>query len=49
MILTENEYNKVVEILNQLLDIGGADEKHPLANIVNAIGELIYEYENESI
>lgn len=42
---SEHDYDKAVATLNQLLDAGAADEKHPLADLVNILGALIYEYD----
>jgi HTH-type transcriptional regulator/antitoxin HigA len=39
------EYEAAVEHLNQLLDAGGANQTHPLAGLVEALGELIQTYE----
>jgi HTH-type transcriptional regulator/antitoxin HigA len=39
------EYAQLVEALDAALDAGGADEKHPLARLVDYLGELIAEYE----
>jgi HTH-type transcriptional regulator / antitoxin HigA len=39
------DYRKAVVALNQLLDSGAADEKHPLANLVDTLGALIGEYD----
>ena len=39
------EYETAVEHLNQLLDAGGANQAHPLAGLVEALGELIQTYE----
>ena len=39
------EYVMAVEHLNELLDAGGANEAHPLAGLVEALGELIQAYE----
>lgn len=41
------DYNKAVATLNQLLDAGAANEKHPLADLVNTLGALINEYDYE--
>lgn len=43
----EAEYDKLVDILNLLLDQGGSDEQHPLADLVNVVGTLVAEYERE--
>ena len=39
------EYETAVEHLKQLLDAGGANQAHPLAGLVEALGELIQAYE----
>lgn len=44
-ITKRTEYEAAVEHLNQLLDAGGANQAHPLAGLVEALGELIQTYE----
>ena len=44
-ITKKTEYEAAVEHLNQLLDAGGANQAHPLAGLVEALGELIQTYE----
>lgn len=44
-ITSETDYRKAVASLEQLLDAGGANERHPLAGLVEALGELIESYE----
>lgn len=44
-IKSERQYDEAIESLNQLLDAGGADEKHPLALAVRQLGEAIAAYE----
>lgn len=44
-ITKKSEYEAAVEHLNQLLDAGGANQTHPLAGLVEALGELIQTYE----
>ena len=39
------DYRRAVASLEQLLDAGGANERHPLAGLVEALGELIESYE----
>ncbi len=39
------EYDAAVEHLNRLLDAGGANQAHPLAGLVEALGEMIQSYE----
>jgi len=45
-IRTKRDYNKAVSTLNQLLDAGAADEKSPLADLVNTLGTLIGDYDD---
>ena len=40
------EYAQLVEALDAVIDAGGADESHPLARLVDYLGELIAEYES---
>lgn len=42
---TEEDYDALVEALDQVLDDGGADENHPLARLANYLGDLISEYD----
>jgi len=44
---TESEYDKAIILLNQLIDVVGEDEKHPLANLMETLGTLIEVYENQ--
>jgi HTH-type transcriptional regulator / antitoxin HigA len=46
-IRTQKDYNAAVTSMNMLLDAGAADEKHPLANLVATLGELIGDYDDE--
>jgi len=43
---SEKEYEKLIRILDGLLDKGGRDEKHPLARLVHLISDNIETYEN---
>jgi len=45
-IRTEAGYDRAVTVLNQLLDAGAADELSPLADLTNALGGFIAEYED---
>ena len=45
-IRTEHDYDQAVAALNQLLDAGAANEKHPLADLANTLGALINEYDD---
>jgi HTH-type transcriptional regulator / antitoxin HigA len=46
---TEEEYKRLVEILDCLIDQVGEDETHPLASLMEVIGVLIENYETEYI
>lgn len=45
-IRTGADYDKAVAVLNQLLDAGAADERSPLADLTNALGAVIGDYED---
>jgi HTH-type transcriptional regulator/antitoxin HigA len=45
-IRTNEDYDKAVAVLNQLLDAGAADECSPLADLADALGALIGDYED---
>ena len=44
---SEQEYNKLVNILDQLIDEIGDDETHQLAPVMETIGKLIENYEDQ--
>ena len=44
-IQNEHDYEVAVNVLNRLLDLGGADENHPLGRLVTALGIFIENYE----
>lgn len=46
---TEAEYQRLVEVLDQLIDHVGEDESHPLASLMEVIGVLIETYEDEHV
>ena len=43
----EKEFDALVNKLDQLLDIVGDNENHPLISLVDVVGELVSVYENE--
>ena len=43
---TEAEYNRLVAMLDELIDEVGKDEAHPLASLMEILGVLIKHYEN---
>jgi len=46
---TEREYNRLVQMLDALIDFVGEDEKHPLASLMEVIGVLIEKFEDEHV
>ncbi len=46
---TEQEYERLVELLDSLIDQVGENETHPLASMMDVIGVLIENYEAEHI
>ena len=46
---TEDEYNEIVHLLDQLVDEVGEDEEHPLASLMDVLGVLIEKYEDEHV
>ncbi|NHZ97488.1 transcriptional regulator [Massilia sp. CCM 8734] len=45
-IRSEQDYDKAVAVLNQLLDAGAADERHALADLASMLGTLIAVYDD---
>ncbi|MFU8926046.1 helix-turn-helix domain-containing protein [Acinetobacter puyangensis] len=43
----QQDFNTLVEALDDLLDIVGDDESHPLMGLVHQLGDLVSEYENK--
>jgi len=43
------EYNRLVAILDELIDVVGEDEAHPLASLIEIIGVMIEHYENANV
>jgi HTH-type transcriptional regulator/antitoxin HigA len=46
---TEEEYEQLVDLLDNLIDQIGEDESHPLASMMDVIGVLIENYETQHI
>lgn len=44
---TDKEYKKLVRVLDELIDEVGNNEKHELAPLLETVGNLIEEYEND--
>jgi HTH-type transcriptional regulator/antitoxin HigA len=46
---TEDEYSRLVALLDGLIDEVGEDEAHPLASLMEILGVLIEKYEEENV
>ena len=46
---TEDEYQRLVALLDSLIDEVGEDESHPLASLIEIVGVLIEKYEDEHV
>ena len=46
---TKKDYGRAVDALDQIIDEIGEDEKHPLAELADALGVFIERYEAEHI
>ncbi len=45
----ESEYQHLVSVLDDLIDMVGEDEDHPLASLMDVVGVLIERYEDEHV
>ena len=46
---SEKYYEKLVSLLDKLIDEVGEDEIHPLASLMEVIGVLFEDYENKNV
>jgi HTH-type transcriptional regulator/antitoxin HigA len=46
---SEEEYRKLVALLDSMIDEVGDDESHPLASLMEVLGVLIQKYEDEHV
>jgi HTH-type transcriptional regulator/antitoxin HigA len=46
---TEEDYNRLVSLLDSLIDEVGEDESHPLASLMEVLGVLIGKYEDDHV
>ncbi len=46
---TEEEYNRIVALLDTLIDEVDEDESHPLASMMEILGVLVEHYENAHV
>lgn len=47
-IRSERDYERMHELMNELLGVVGDDEDHPLADLLDVIGILVAQYEDEN-
>jgi HTH-type transcriptional regulator/antitoxin HigA len=43
---SEQQYARLVEVLDALVDAIGEDEEHPLASLMEVVGTLVESYED---
>lgn len=46
---TQEEYDRAVALLDELIDEVGENEQHPLASLMDTLGTLIEAYENANL
>lgn len=46
---SEEEYQRLVKLLDSFIDEVGEDESHPLASLMEVVGVLIQRYEDEHV
>jgi len=46
---TDEEYNEMVQLLDELTDQVGNDESHPLASLMETLGSLVEAYETQNL
>jgi HTH-type transcriptional regulator/antitoxin HigA len=46
---SEEEYRRLVALLDGLIDEVGEDESHPLASLMEIVGVLVEKYEDEHV
>ena len=48
-IASKRQYEKMVRLMNRLLDVVGENEKHPLVGLLDVVGELVAAYEAREV
>jgi HTH-type transcriptional regulator/antitoxin HigA len=46
---TDQEYQETVNLLDSLIDQVGEDETHPLASLMEVVGVLVENYEDDHV
>ena len=45
----QSEYQQLIKVLDNLIDVVGEDEDHPLASLMEVTGVLIEKYKDEHV
>jgi HTH-type transcriptional regulator/antitoxin HigA len=45
-IRSRKQYDRMVALMNQILDVVGENERHPLAGLLDLVGDLVATYES---
>ena len=45
----EEDFQRLVEVLDRLIDLVGEDESHPLTSMMEVVGVLVAKYEEEYV
>ena len=48
-IRSPRQYARAVQLLNALIDVVGANERHPLAGLLDVLGDLVTAYEARAV
>jgi hypothetical protein len=48
-IYTAKQYDRTVTLMNQLFDVVGGNERHPLADLLRLVEELVMSYESRTL
>lgn len=48
-IRNQRDYERIVALMNALLDIAGGNERHPLASLLAVLGDLVAAYEAREV
>lgn len=46
---SQEEYQRIVSMLDDLIDEVGEDESHPLASLIEVLGALVQNYEDRHV
>ena len=46
---SDGDYDRLVAVLDALIDTVGEDEDHPLASLMEVVGTLIEKYEDDHV